>query len=159
MCCEAHVSGTQAPASTRPHWLETPPPPHVSGGVHGPHWITLPQPSPAGPQPRFCCAQVSGTQAPASGYPHCPAIPPPPHTAGDAQGLQKAVTPPQPSACGPQVVDGNEAHESGLQAPASGKPHWLGVPPPPQVAGGVHGLQSAVAPPDGGQGAPVTFRR
>lgn len=59
-------------------------------------------------------------------------------------GLQKAVTPPQPSAWGPQVVEGKAAHVSGTQVPASGKPHWLGTPPPPQVAGGVHGLQFVV---------------
>jgi hypothetical protein len=63
------------------------------------------------------------------------------------QGLQKAVTPPQPSDWGPHVVDGKLAHVSGTQAPASGKPHWSGTPPPPQIAGGVHGLQSAVCPP------------
>ena len=45
------------------------------------------------------------------------------------------------------MVEGKPAHVSGLQPPASGKPHWLGTPPPPHVAGGVHGLQSAVWPP------------
>jgi hypothetical protein len=33
-----------------PHWPDVPPPPHVSGDVQVPHWISLPQPSPAGPQ-------------------------------------------------------------------------------------------------------------
>ncbi len=34
--------------------------------------ISLPQPSPAGPQPMFCCAQVSGVQVGTGGVRHCP---------------------------------------------------------------------------------------
>ncbi len=62
-------------------------------------------------------------------------------------GLQKAVTPPQPSACGPQVVAEKAAQVSGVQAPPSGRPHRLRTPPPPQVSGSAHGLQNSVAPP------------
>lgn len=47
-----------------PHWPGVPPPPHVSGEAHVPHWIKLPHPSPAGPQVMFCCWQVTGTHAP-----------------------------------------------------------------------------------------------
>ncbi len=67
MCWLMQVSGTQVPASTMPHWLGTPAPPHVAGAVHIPHMMTLPQPSPAGPQPMFCCMHVSGMHAPLSG--------------------------------------------------------------------------------------------
>jgi len=67
MCWPAQVSGTHEPASMTPHWLGTPPPPQVAGGVQPPHMMTLPQPSPAGPQPMFCWLQVSGMQAPLSG--------------------------------------------------------------------------------------------
>jgi hypothetical protein len=42
-----------------PHWLGTPPPPHVCPSGHvAPHWITLPQPSPIGPQLAFASAHV-----------------------------------------------------------------------------------------------------
>jgi hypothetical protein len=48
MFWSAHVRGVQP--VTPPHWPETPPPPHVSGGVHVPQLaMTPPQPSPAGP--------------------------------------------------------------------------------------------------------------
>ena len=61
-----------------PHTPGVPPPPQVSGATHAPHWIRLPHPSPAGPQLKLCCWQVSGTHAP-PGAPHWPATPPPPH--------------------------------------------------------------------------------
>jgi hypothetical protein len=53
--------GVQLPASSAPHTPGVPPPPQVCGGVQVPHdGISLPQPSPAGPQKIICCAHVSG---------------------------------------------------------------------------------------------------
>jgi len=65
-----HVCGVQLPPSMKPHCPGVPPPPHVWGGVQGPQLMAPPQPSPAGPQPMFCCAQVWGTHVPASTPPH-----------------------------------------------------------------------------------------
>ena len=61
-----------------PHTPRVPPPPHVSGDTHMPHWIKSPQPSPAGPQLMPWSWQVIGTHAP-GGVPHWPKTPPPPH--------------------------------------------------------------------------------
>ena len=36
MLCAAHVCAWQPPPSGQPHWPETPPPPHVCGGVQLP---------------------------------------------------------------------------------------------------------------------------
>jgi hypothetical protein len=82
------VEGMQPPplppasAGTPPHCPGTPPPPHVCGGVHVPQLaIVLPQPSPAGPQVRFCWAHVSPAQDPppsTEGAPQTPGMPPPP---------------------------------------------------------------------------------
>jgi hypothetical protein len=55
-----------------PHTPGFPPPPHVAGGTHGPHWSVPPHPSPAGPQERFSSGQVSGTQMSASFVPQTP---------------------------------------------------------------------------------------
>jgi len=120
MFWSAHDRGVHEPESVTPHWLGVPPPPHVAGATHGPHWMTSPQPSPAGPQVMFCSWHVSGTQLPPSGWPQAFATPPPPHVAGEAQGLQKAVMPPQPSACGPQVLEGKLEQAAGVHAPPSG---------------------------------------
>ena len=63
---------------------------------------------------------------------------------------QLGVRPPQPSENWPQQPELMPAaaqvcaHVSGVQA---GLPHMPGVPPPPQVAGGVHVPQSGVRPP------------
>jgi hypothetical protein len=57
---------------------------------------------------------------------------------------QLARTPPHPSLAGPHVIPW-PAHVSFWQLPVF--PHWPGVPPPPHVSGGVHGLQSGVSPP------------
>lgn len=67
MCWLAQLMGMQVPVSAMPHWLGTPPPPHVSGDGQLPHMMTLPQPSPAGPQPMFWAAHVDGMHAPLSG--------------------------------------------------------------------------------------------
>jgi hypothetical protein len=45
-----------------PHWLGTPPPPHVCGSVHDPQSITPPQPSPIGPHVACADAQVTSVQ-------------------------------------------------------------------------------------------------
>jgi hypothetical protein len=50
-----------------PHWLATPPPPHVAGGVHVPQLIVAPQPSPIGPQFAAAWAHVRGVHC---GVPH-----------------------------------------------------------------------------------------
>jgi hypothetical protein len=62
--------------------------------------MTLPQPSPAGPQAMFCCAQVRPVQLPP---PHWPGTPPPPHVCGGVQ-LPHCSEPPQPSPAGPQLM-------------------------------------------------------
>jgi hypothetical protein len=53
-----------------PHTLGVPPPPHVSGETHVPHWIRLPQPSPAGPHVKPCWAQLSELQVAWYGVTH-----------------------------------------------------------------------------------------
>ena len=46
-----------------PHWPATPAPPQVAGGVQVPQLgMTLPQPSPDGPQAMLSCWQVIGWQ-------------------------------------------------------------------------------------------------
>jgi len=72
-------------------------------------------------------------------------VPPPPHVAGDVHGLQKTVWLPHPLFCSPHVVEGKAEQVSGVQ-PASGKPHWPRVPPPPQVSGDVQTPQLSVPP-------------
>ena len=76
-----------------------PPPPHVKiPGQVSPHWITPPQPSPAGPQLKPCFAQVVGLQL---GAPSTPRPLLPPHT----------LKPPPPQYCG-----FGQAPEGGLQS-------------------------------------------
>src|SRR5256885_6275537 len=81
-----------------PHWPGTPPPPHVAGALQLPQFKIPLQPSPAGPQVRLCCAQVSGTQLDA----HFPATPPPPQLCPAGQVPQGMVCP-HPSAMVPQL--------------------------------------------------------
>src|SRR5580700_6584480 len=50
-----------------------------------------------------CEAHVRGAQLPASGYPHWPATPPPPHVCGDVHDPQLSW-PPHPSPAGPQAM-------------------------------------------------------
>jgi hypothetical protein len=57
MFCCAHVSFVHEPV---PHCPETPPPPHVFGGVQLPQLSAPPHPSPAGPQEMFCDAHDLG---------------------------------------------------------------------------------------------------
>src|SRR6476619_5818984 len=59
--------------------------------------MTLPQPSPLGPQLKPCCVQVCGTHV----APQTPGETEP-HTWPPGQ-LPQSTTPPQPSACLPQV--------------------------------------------------------
>jgi hypothetical protein len=108
-----------------------------------PHWIKLPQPSPAGPQLTPACAQLSGTHPlePA----HWPGIPPPPQVCGGVQVPQLAMTPPQPLLAGPHSTLAGQP--CGLHEVTGGVPHWPTMPAPPQVCGAVHGLQSVVSPP------------
>src|SRR5580658_4296570 len=120
MFCCWQVLGMQLPPSMYPHWLGTPPPPHVCGGVHGPQSSMLPQPSPAGPQPMFCCAQVCGVQEPPSVKPHWSGTPPPPHVCGGVHGPQLSMLP-QPSPAGPQPMFCC-AHVKGVQVGGAGGP-------------------------------------
>ncbi len=53
------------------------------------------------------------------------------------------MTPPQPSATGPQFAPASW-QVVGVQF---GLPHWFGVPPPPQVVLPLHVPQLAVTPP------------
>jgi hypothetical protein len=96
---EAHVAPMHLAA---PHWLATPPPPHVSPLAHVPvpHVRRLPQPSGTVPQFAFSAAHVVGVQLPP---PHWLCTPPPPHVCPVGQEPQLAVTPPQPSLCGPHT--------------------------------------------------------
>jgi hypothetical protein len=109
----------QPPASglPPPHWLGTPMPPQMSGGVQLPQSIVLPQPSATGPQLAFCWAQVRGTQF-CELLPQTLGVPPPPQELGEVQVPQPNV-PPQPSATIPQFLP-NEPQVAGVQAgPAS----------------------------------------
>ena len=88
-----------------PHLLN-PPPPHVSGAVHVPHWSSPPQLSAAGPQSYPSAVHVVGVQAappsgPAVNEPHL-LNPPPPHVSG-AVHVPQSRTPPQPSPFLPHV--------------------------------------------------------
>ncbi len=88
------VRGVHGP---RPHTPGIPAPPQVNGGVQLPHSITLPQPSPAGPQWRPWSAQVCGWHA---GEPQAPAVPLPPQVV-PAGHIPQSSVPPQPSPAGP----------------------------------------------------------
>jgi hypothetical protein len=102
-CC-AHVSGMQP--ELPPHWPETPPPPHVWGGVHVPQLVMMPpHPSLAGPHMTLD-GQGWGVHMPDGGAPHWPDTPAPPHVCPAGHGLQSAVRPPQPSLCCPHVPAG-----------------------------------------------------
>ncbi len=84
-----------------PQTLAVPPPPHVSGEAHEPHWMIPPQPSATGPQFAPASWQVRGWQL---GDPHWFGVPPPPHVALPLHVPQSFVSPPQPSASTPQVA-------------------------------------------------------
>ena len=64
--------------------------------------MTLPQPSPAGPQLTFRLWQVWGTHPLVP--PQTPPVPPPPHVAGGMHVPQFAMVPPQPSGAGPHMM-------------------------------------------------------
>jgi hypothetical protein len=125
-----------------PHWLGTPPPPHVSGKVQEPQFaVTPPQPSAWEPQvPAGKLAQVFGLQmAPPSGatplFPPQMLAPPPPQNCGLVQ-VPQLMRPPQPSAAWPQFWPAGHVVAGTQGTPPSGfspvlPPHWL-KPPPPQ---------------------------
>jgi hypothetical protein len=83
----------------------------------------------------FCALHVRGVQLPASGAPHWPGTPPPPHVCGAVQAPQSSW-PPQPSPAGPQVMFCCW-HDCGVQLGAPQGPHtpvalpstWLHCPP------------------------------
>ena len=103
----ARLRGARRPASGYPHWPGVPPPPHVCGGVQVPQLgISLPQPSPAGPQLMFWSWQLFGVQLPPGGAPHWPGTPPPPHVWGGVHVPQLAMRFPQPSPAGPHECSG-----------------------------------------------------
>jgi hypothetical protein len=131
----AQVSGVQAPASGATHWLNT----HVCPAGQVAHVSRLPHPSSVLPQAMLSWLHVCGTHdEPASTGTHmlfaqvlpCGHVP------------QSAVTPPQPLEARPHCRP-SEVQVAGVQL-LEGKPHWLAMPPPPQVAGDVHGLQKGV---------------
>jgi hypothetical protein len=96
--------------------------------------------------------QVSGTQ---HVPPHWPAFPPPPQISQPGQVPQVAMVPPQPSGMAVPHEKPRLEHVWGVHAPASTAPHVPGVPPPPQVSGGVQVPQFAVLPPQpSGYGPP-----
>ena len=138
-------------------------------GVHSgvPHAFGVPAPPqtcPAGqlvpqsrvpPHPSAILAQAAPwhargmhwpPSAPTTPLPHTLETPPPPQVCADVHGLQYAVTPSQPSGCGPQRP-GYAAHVFGTHVPPSGwlPPHLLG-PPPPQKSGALHVPHDSTAP-------------
>jgi hypothetical protein len=137
----------------------------VQGGAPQTFWVPVPPhtwplgqvlpqsripPHPLESLPQFApaVAQVSGTHRPPSLLvppPHTLDVPPP-QVCGAVHGLQFAVTPSQPSACGPQRP-GKFAHVLGVHVPPSGwlPPHLLG-PPPPQKSGALQVPHDSMPP-------------
>ncbi|MFN7134096.1 MAG: hypothetical protein ACK4N5_18605 [Myxococcales bacterium] len=83
-----------APASSQlfglqPHTFSCPLPPQVAGAWQLPHCTRRisPQASAALTWPQFFCTRAHSS-ASVSGQPHCPALPPAPHTSGSAQPPQ-----------------------------------------------------------------------
>ena len=132
-----------------PHTFGVPAPPHTWPPGHVLPQSTIP-PHPSAILPQFAPWQVTGMHcppsAPTTALPHTLDVPPPPQVCGNVHGWQYAVTPSQPSACGPQRP-GWSAHVFGLHVPPSGwlPPHLLG-PPPPQKSGALH-VPHASTPP------------
>ena len=130
-----HGLPPSGPASgPSPQTPGTPPPPQMAGltQLPQPPAMTPPHPSPAAPQVSPSWAQVLGTQT--AGAPHWLKTPPPPQVWGEGQPpvgsqLRRA---PQPSPAGPQPMP-SWAQVLGTQLAAP--PHWLAMPPPPQVWG------------------------
>src|SRR5215470_11654131 len=88
--------------------------------------------------------------------PHLLGTPAPPQTWGDAHAGQLRM-PPQPSANGPQSP-GAHAAFVGVHVPASivpsPPPQTLGLPPPPQISGGLHVPHDGIRPPHPSAWAP-----
>lgn len=99
------VRGVQVGA---PHWLGTPPPPQIVPPVHWdvPQSRMPPQPSATLPH-SFDAHVVFGTHVPPSAPDTLPPPqtlgPPPPQISGGVHVPQLAVTPLQPSGCGPHM--------------------------------------------------------
>ncbi len=139
------MEGVHSPLEQTPG---VPPPPQdwPAGQLPQPPAIKLPQPSPAGPQDRCCAAQVCGTQAPESGAPQVPGLPPPPQVCPLGQLPQPpAIKLPQPSPAGPHERCCS-AQVRGTHTPPSGVPQTPGVPPPPHVSPVGHEPQSSALP-------------
>jgi hypothetical protein len=115
------------------HPLVQTPPEHVSAIGHVPHGIEPPHPSGQTPHTTPAGHAVRGTQVTQL---------PPMHDAPLAHVPQFAVRPPQPSAWTPQVAP-SDPQVAGVQL---GAPHLPGVPPPPQLSGGVQ-LPQSTSPP------------
>ncbi len=116
-CAVAHVSGVQlaggapsGPDALAPQTFGFPPPPHVSGSVHVPHWMTLPQPSPCWPHVAPRSVHFFGTQGVLS--PQTLGAAPPPHDAGAVQ-VPHWIVFPQPSPAAPHVIP-SERHVLGF---------------------------------------------
>ena len=121
-------------AALPPHTLAapaSPPPPQVSGAVHVPQGMTLPQPSPCCPQFTPRLPHVAGTHAAVP--PQTLGVPPPPQVCGALHGPH-CRRPPHPSATGPQVAPAS-AHVRGVQVgEESGEPDVASPRRPGEVA-------------------------
>ena len=102
--------------------------------------MTLPHPSPVGPQLKPCAAHESGVQF--LPLPHKPGPGPPPHHWPEGQAPHTGVKPPQPLLPCPQLRP-SWAQLSGTQLP----PQTFGVPPPPQIWPPLQVPHEAVSPP------------
>jgi hypothetical protein len=114
----AQLPGTHVPASVTPHWLATPPPPHVVPVGHG-QLIVPPQPSPW--TPHLPVQLVVGVHVPPSGSPHTPAWPEPPQVSGATHVPQLSGLP-QPSPVAPHWRPCS-AQVFGVQLDVGGKTH------------------------------------
>jgi hypothetical protein len=84
-------------SGVQPHTFGVPPPPHVSGMVHEPQPIILPQPSPTLSQFFPSCWHVFAV------HPHTFETPPPPHVSYMfAHVVEHMTSPPHPSLTVPQ---------------------------------------------------------
>src|SRR5689334_17888614 len=111
--------------------------------VEGPQTTEPPQPSAMDPQSIPTGHWVIGVHA---GLPQTFCVPPPPQISPAFGHVEpQSRIPPQPSASLPQFTFA-VWHVSATQTLPSGfrtlpPPHTLGMPPPPHVAGKLHGLQ------------------
>jgi hypothetical protein len=131
-----------------PHWFGAATP-QTSPARHFPDPQSITPPQPSETRPHSFAPHEAGVRAthPPGGPPdpQTLGVPPPPQVWGATQAApQLAVTPPQPSGCGPHLP-GKSVHVFFVQAPPPATAHLLG-PPPPQNSGAWHPPQSIVPP-------------